>query len=188
MKRYRSLKNRKPWKLRAERSGARPSDRAAVREREAQERKDYATVHKRSGGYCEVRLPIDSGRFLWTTGKMLALGERLPVVRCQRSRMPGVHHITKRSQGGKFKGPDYLMDICWFHHDLADNADAAKTSTALDGEIRRGRLRISALGGGKFRCWMETESVKRGVSVSRENTTWPGRNDTTAIGGASEAS
>lgn len=109
--------------------------RGALDAREKQERKDYATVHARSGNRCEVALK----------------GQR-----CTWTRMPGCHHVTKRSQGGKFKGPDYLIDVCWPHHDLTDNASASQRTTLRDGTMFYGRLRIVALGGGKFRCWMDT--------------------------------
>ena len=99
----------------------------------ADERADYELVHARSKGQCEVVLDR---------------------VRCARPRMPGVHHVIKRAQGGKFKGPDYLMDLCAPCHDLADNASRAQR-TMIGGRWVAGRLRIAALGQGRFRCWME---------------------------------
>jgi hypothetical protein len=130
VRRYRSLKNRKPM--------ARVG-RGALDARETQERKDYATVHARSGGQCEVELDA---------------------VRCRRARMPGVHHVTKRSQGGrKLSTPDTLMDICREHHDLADNAHAGQR-TLIDGQWVRGKLVTVALGVGKFRCWMDVAAKR----------------------------
>lgn len=141
MRRYRGLRNSGFTKAR--------QGRGALDAREKQERKDYADVHARSGGQCEV-----------------VLGRR----RCPKPRMPGVHHITKRSQGGRFAPTDYLLDICARHHDLADNA-APEQRTLIDGVWVHGRLRMTALGGGKFRFWLETESVKhRAASMARPTT------------------
>jgi hypothetical protein len=74
--------------------------------------------------------------------------------------MFGLHHVTKRSQGGrKLSSPDTLMALCLRHHDLADNAHPGQR-TVIDGQWIAGRLRIVALGAGMFRCWMETVSSK----------------------------
>lgn len=127
MRRYRSLKNRKPINRVSDGArDARSSDRAL-----------YAAVHARSGNRCEV-----------------VLGG----ARCPRPRMIGLHHVTKRAQGGaKHTTADAAMDVCKAHHDLADNAHPDQR-TLIDGTWVRGRLRVVALGGGTFKCWLDTTS------------------------------
>lgn len=131
------------WKSLRNRKPLRAS-RGALDAREQQERRDFATVRARAKGRCEVRI---GG---W---------------RCER-RDVDTHHVIKRSQGGKFKGPDYLIRVCRECHDLTDAATTQLT-TYRDKTSVYGRLRIAATGGGKFRCWMESGRVKR-QSVSRE--------------------
>ena len=94
------------------------------------ERAHRGIVNARSGGRCEVTLP-------WFST------ERSPAERCDRAAMPGIHHLTKRSQGGKTLPVSHKMAICSFHHDLADNASVTQKSVSLDGETRYGRLRIT---------------------------------------------
>lgn len=110
------------------------ASRGALDAREQQERRDYVDVIDRAAGQCEVVLKG---------------------TRCARPKMFGLHHVTKRSQGGRFKGPDTLMAVCLRHHDLADNAHPAQR-TLIDGRWVNGRLMIVAEGKGRFRCWMET--------------------------------
>lgn len=111
------------------------------RRRPNPEAKEYAQVHRRSGGRCEVRLDG---------------------IRCRRLRMRGCHHLVKRSQAGSGKGVDWLMDICAFHHSLADDASVTQRSTSLEGEVRIGRLVIEP---GTFRGRMVTTGTRSLVGV-----------------------
>lgn len=113
------------------------------RRRPNPEAKEYAQVHRRSGGRCEVRFE-DTGR-------------------CRRPRMRGCHHLTKRAQGGAGLGDlTMIMDLCAAHHDMADNASLTQRTTTLDGEVRVGRLVIEP---GTFRGRMVTSGTRSLVGV-----------------------
>lgn len=126
--------------------------------REKQERADAAKVRARAKGRCEVHVgPL----------------------RCQRPDVD-THHVIKRSAGGRYLGTDYLLRVCRPCHSLFDQHPEAKS--LIGGRWVRGQLKAVALGGGRFRCWLET-SVKHS-SVSRGNTTGASGEKIPATGGA----
>lgn len=133
-------------------------ERGALDAREKQERTDSAVAKARARGRCEVTL----GGF-----------------RCARPDCD-THHVIKRSQGGKFKGPDYLMRVCRTCHSLMDAAPEQATRLH-GGAVIKGRLRVVALGGGAFNGWMETHP--RRVALTRvgdttERTVFPVKRST----------
>ena len=131
--RYKSLR-RTPW----------PRVSGTRDPRESQERAAILRARLRAGGRCEVSL---------TAGRVTA--------RCGRPDQE-THHVIKRSQGGKYRGEDYLVRVCRVCHALTDAAPSQMTTLPSGNKIA-GKLKIVAKGGGKFRCYMDTV----GKSLSR---------------------